>query len=72
MKNLIVATTAMLLISVSLAVAQDVARHPGEGDIQRYGAPWRYQHRYWGSGHANPQECWQWDSIDGRYEWECE
>ena len=44
MKNLIIAISAMLLISGSVASAQGVARHPGEGDVQRYGGQWRYQH----------------------------
>ncbi len=72
MKKLAILTAALLLNSVSLAVAQDVAKHPGEGDIQRYGAQWRYQHRYWGQGHENPSECWDWDAIEGKWEWECE
>jgi hypothetical protein len=72
MKNLIIAISAMLLISGSIASAQDVARHPGEGDVQRYGGQWRYQHHYWGAGHVNPKMCWPWDPIDGRWEWECE
>ena len=72
MKKLAILAAAMLLSFVSLAVAQGVARHPGEGDIQRHGGQWRYQHRYWGSGRVNPKECWDWDAIDGRWEWECE
>lgn len=72
MKRLAILIAAMFLIPSSLAFAQDVSKHPGEGDVQRYGAPWRYQHRYWGAGHVNPKECWEWDAIDGRWEWECE
>jgi hypothetical protein len=76
MKESAVLAAAMLLISATLASAQaevnDVAAHPGEGDMQRIGAPWRYQHHYWGPGHVNPKQCWQWDVIDSRYEWECE
>jgi hypothetical protein len=73
MRRLAILTTSILLISASFAAAQGVARHPGEGDFQRYGGQWRYQHRYWNSaGHLNPKVCWQWDPIDGKYEWECE
>jgi hypothetical protein len=66
------AILAALLLSMSSALAQDIARHPGEGDVQRYGGQWRYMHHYWGRGHVDPKSCWEWDSIDGRWEWECE
>jgi hypothetical protein len=76
MKAFATSLAVMLLLSTTVARTQaeqnDVASHPGEGDMQRIGAPWRYQHHYWGAGHVNPKQCWQWDAIDGRYEWECE
>jgi hypothetical protein len=73
MRKLAILMTAILLTPVSLATAQGVARRPGEGDIQRYGGQWRYMHRYWSApGRVNPKVCWEWDSIDGRWEWECE
>lgn len=73
MKQFVIAIVATLLMPVSFALAQDVARHPGEGDVQRYGGHWRYMHRYWSTpSHPNTSVCWEWDPIDGRWEWECE
>ncbi len=72
LKILIILAAAILFIPISLASAQDIAKRPGEGDVQRVGAQWRYMHRYYGPGHVNPKECWEWDPIDNRWEWECE
>lgn len=73
MKRLMILTATLLVCSATYTFAQDVAKRPGEGDVQRVGGQWRYMHRYWtGPGHENPNVCWQWDPIDGRYEWECE
>jgi hypothetical protein len=72
MKRLAILAAALLLLTVPVS-AQGTARRPGEGDVQRYGGQWRYQHRYWNPAyHVNPSACWEWDSLDGRWEWECE
>jgi hypothetical protein len=44
------------------------------GVIQRYGAPWRYNHRDWSGVHGpylNPGVCWYWNSRRAEWVWGC-
>lgn len=62
-----------LLMAAASAQAQTSGRYPYDGDIQAYGAHWRYQHRDWSRpGHpADPGVCWYFNSYTGDWVWEC-
>jgi hypothetical protein len=73
MRRLTLLTVAALLAAASSAQAQRGEHYGYSGDIQEYGAPWRYQHRDWSRpGHPHdPGVCWYWDDNTGKWLWEC-
>jgi hypothetical protein len=66
--RLLVATTLILASSIPV-----VAQEKCLGNLQRYGGPWRYQHRDWSNvyGRLDPGVCWKWDDNFGRWVWIC-
>jgi hypothetical protein len=64
---------AALLTSASAALAQSAGNKPYDGDIQAYGAPWRYQHRDWSSARhpLDPGVCWYRNDHTGGWVWKC-
>lgn len=53
-------------VGLFLANGQTLAQSERElDDIQRYGAPWRYNHRDWSGVHGaylSPGVCWYWNN----------
>ncbi len=72
MRKLTLLVATLILIAPS-AQAQRAGPYPYDGDIQAYGAPWRYQHRDWSAPGRprNPGVCWYWNDYIGAWEWEC-
>ncbi|MFO1125912.1 MAG: hypothetical protein U1E25_12005 [Methylocystis sp.] len=73
MRILTLLAIAALLALTPSAQAQRAGAIPYDGDIQAYGAPWRYQHRDWSRpGHPlDPGVCYYWNDYIGRWEWRC-
>jgi hypothetical protein len=74
MRKLAVLTIVAGLIAASGAQAQYYAGPlPGDGNIQNYGAHWRYQHRDWSrpGRPLNPGVCWERNDYMGLWEWKC-
>ncbi len=73
MSRLTLLTIGALLAFAASAQAQHIGQHPYDGDIQKYGGPWRYQHRDWSSP-AHPHDpgvCYYWNDYIGQWEWGC-
>ncbi len=64
---------ATLLGFAPAAQAQRSGYYPYDGDIQAYGAPWRYQHRDWSNPRhpLDPGVCWYRNDYTGEWVWEC-
>lgn len=64
---------AALLVAAASAQAHSFWAHPYDGNIQSYGAHWRYQHRDWSrpGSPVNPGVCWQWSDYGGEWVWTC-
>jgi hypothetical protein len=73
MRKLTLPVIAALLAFAPSAQAQRAGALPYDGDIQAYGAPWRYQHRDWSRpGHPlDPGVCFYWNDYIGQWEWRC-
>ena len=69
MRKLAIAVTLVPLLLGGPALAQEREL----GNIQRYGALWRYQKRDWSNvyGYANPGLCWAWNNWRGEWVWTC-
>jgi hypothetical protein len=73
MRRFMIAIIATLLASGPAARAQSAGHTPYDGDIQAYGAPWRYQHRNWSSPRhpLDPGVCWYLNDYTGEWVWKC-
>ncbi|QGM98469.1 hypothetical protein [Methylocystis parvus] len=73
MKKFALLTIAMIVASATAAEAQRAGPFPYDGDIQAYGAPWRYQFRDWStpSRPLRPGVCWYWNDYTQLWKWEC-
>lgn len=62
-----------LLVAATSAQAHSVRGNPNDGNIQSYGAHWRYQHREWSrpGSRMNPGVCWQRSDDEGEWVWTC-
>ncbi|MGJ0392621.1 MAG: hypothetical protein ACR650_07660 [Methylocystis sp.] len=73
MRTLTLLTIVALLAPIVPARAQRAGPFPYDGDLQAYGAPWRYQHRDWSNPWRplDPGVCWRWNDYMGYWKWEC-
>ena len=73
MRKLTLLTIVALLAFAASAKAQRAGAFPYDGDVQAYGAPWRFQHRDWSRpGHPlDPGVCYYWNDHIGLWEWRC-
>lgn len=73
MSKIKAAIIVALMATATSAPAQTSGHFPYDGDIQAYGAPWRYQHRDWSRPWrpANPGVCWYFNNYTGEWVWEC-
>jgi hypothetical protein len=73
MRKLVLLTLAALFFAAPAAQAQRAGPFPGSGNLQNYGAHWRYQHRDWSRPWRplNPGVCWEWNDYMGQWEWQC-
>ena len=73
MRKLSLLTIATLIAFATSAQAQRAGPYPYDGDIQAYGAPWRYQKRDWSTPWSplNPGVCWYRNDYTGHWTWVC-
>ncbi len=71
MHKLILAVAVAPLLLATPTVADESERQLG--NVQRYGAQWRYMRRDWSGvyGFANPGVCWEFNFSHAQWVWKC-